>query len=595
MNNTPSPNSNDWKNKYLDALDQQESQERQHQQVFSLLVKALLRISVVAEGIDNRLDKQMGGMRQILRDTTPSTQDLNTVVAALEGQVKQVDIVKSERSKAIADGFQQLTSQLKKIKPRNNERQQLQRFDKTIKNRSERIQEYSLLVNEFAKIQQAVLDDPDTQLISKPFWHQWVNKTKDEGTLNNVDGNIHQSGNEVESSITEHKTEGLDIDSGLNLADDNAQPRAAITPDDESTEPPFSRLNEAVCEILIELLNQIEAPPSAKENYAAAKAQITKGLNWYELVPTLEDISIVIISAFDRNQLEFEEFLTQLNERILQVQEHINNSEQTSEASKEANRRLNETMHEQIGAMQQSVENATGIDQLKSEISSRLEQVVSAMDQHQTSEKLRESSLLKQLEVLVDQVESMELATEQAEERIEEQRQIFLRDVLTQLPNRGAYQQRLSQEFERWQRYKRPLTMIVCDVDYFKKVNDNYGHLAGDKVLRIIAKTLRTRLRKTDFIARFGGEEFVILMPETEQEQALKVAEGVREAIASCPFHFKEQPVSITTSFGIAGFFKGDTSERVFSRADRALYQAKEEGRNRCVVASEPAAIDNEN
>ena len=137
--------------------------------------------------------------------------------------------------------------------------------------------------------------------------------------------------------------------------------------------------------------------------------------------------------------------------------------------------------------------------------------------------------------------------------------------------------------------------MIVCDVDYFKKVNDDYGHLAGDKVLRIIAKTLRTRLRKTDFIARFGGEEFVILMPETQQDQALNVAEGVREAIASCPFHFKEQPVSITTSFGIAEFFKGDNGEKVFSRADRALYQAKEEGRNRCVVASEPTPVDNAN
>ncbi|WP_101758709.1 GGDEF domain-containing protein [Oceanicoccus sp. KOV_DT_Chl] len=245
-------------------------------------------------------------------------------------------------------------------------------------------------------------------------------------------------------------------------------------------------------------------------------------------------------------------------------------------------------MREQFSAIQQSVEAATELDQLKSAVSTRLEQVVALMDKHQSGEVLREQSLSEQLDALVARVKNMEADSAQAEERIEEQRQKALRDVLTQLPNREAYNQRLEQECERWQRYDRPLTMAVCDVDHFKRVNDTYGHLAGDKVLRIIAKTLRKRLRKTDFIARFGGEEFVVLMPETEQASALKVVEGVREAIASCPFHFKEKPVTITMSFGVSTFSGEDNGEAVFARCDKALYQAKEQGRNQSVVAGQP-------
>jgi diguanylate cyclase len=127
--------------------------------------------------------------------------------------------------------------------------------------------------------------------------------------------------------------------------------------------------------------------------------------------------------------------------------------------------------------------------------------------------------------------------------------------------------------------------LAVCDLDHFKSINDNFGHLAGDKVLRIIAKTLRDRLRKTDFVARFGGEEFVILMPETERQEALQTLDAIRQAVAASPFHFRDKPVAITLSVGIAIFSDTATSDHVFERADTALYQAKQAGRNCCVVA----------
>ena len=114
----------------------------------------------------------------------------------------------------------------------------------------------------------------------------------------------------------------------------------------------------------------------------------------------------------------------------------------------------------------------------------------------------------------------------------------------------------------------------------FKKINDNFGHAAGDKVLKIIARTLQKNLRKPDFIARFGGEEFVFLLPEATLDSAALTIEKLRSAVEHCPFRFKDEPLAITASFGMAQYGEADTPETVFERADKALYRAKEAGRN---------------
>ena len=591
MNSKTSPDDqSDWKDKYLDTLDKQRKRDRQQQAMTSLLVKAVVRMSMIVEGVDEQLDKQLAGMRELFRDGMPSGSDLNTVVNALEGQLKRINIVKDERTKIIVHSFQLLVTTLQNLKPERDAGQQLKQLNKNLKTRSNQMQEYSVLINEYAKVQQEVLNERNIHRASKPFWHWW---SADKKVVEAETASIQNSEGYTEKIIAEpvkqevSATKGNNND-GLDLSDDVDEPRDIIDPGSVGEEPSFSGLNQAVCEVLQELLDQIEPPPLAKENYQAVQQQIEQGLNWYDLVPTLEDISIVVISAFDRNQQEFERFLSRLNERLLQAYKFIGESEQANGVGREAGKQLSDSMREQVSAMQQSVAAATELDQLKAEVSSRLDQIVAAMDQYQIGEQQREATLSEKLDALVAQVKNIEEASENAERRIEEQRQKALKDALTQLPNREAYNIRLEQEFERWQRYKRPLTMVICDIDHFKRINDSYGHLAGDKVLHIIAKTLRKHLRATDFVARVGGEEFVILMTETEQNQAFMVVEDVREAIANCPFHFKEEPIAITMSFGLSEFAEGDSSDMVFARSDRALYRAKKEGRNRCILAEFP-------
>ena len=130
----------------------------------------------------------------------------------------------------------------------------------------------------------------------------------------------------------------------------------------------------------------------------------------------------------------------------------------------------------------------------------------------------QEQKLGERLQQLVSRVGSLEQAARGLRGHLEEQRQKALQDPLTGLPNRAAWNERLDLEFARWQRYGGDLLLAVLDVDHFKRVNDGYGHLAGDRVLKIIGTELQKRLRKTDFIARFGGEEFVVLLPNTPYE-----------------------------------------------------------------------------
>ena len=127
----------------------------------------------------------------------------------------------------------------------------------------------------------------------------------------------------------------------------------------------------------------------------------------------------------------------------------------------------------------------------------------------------------------------------------------------------------------------------MLDIDRFKDLNDTYGHLAGDKVLQLVARALRENLRQPDFVARYGGEEFVVVFPETGEEQALQVMDKAREHIAALPFHFRQEKVSVSFSAGVTEFRSVGDPSQILDAADRALYQAKNDGRDRVCRATD--------
>jgi two-component system cell cycle response regulator len=162
---------------------------------------------------------------------------------------------------------------------------------------------------------------------------------------------------------------------------------------------------------------------------------------------------------------------------------------------------------------------------------------------------------------------------------------LSITDALTSTYNRRHLMERLPQELERARRYGRPLAIALCDVDYFKNINDTYGHQTGDEVLKRIAVLLMNATRKEiDWVARYGGEEFLIVLPEASVSDAIAFAEKIRTTIADHPFEIKGQAVKLSSSFGVAGYDSAPSDASVDSLiacADLCLYRSKESGRDR--------------
>jgi diguanylate cyclase (GGDEF)-like protein len=163
--------------------------------------------------------------------------------------------------------------------------------------------------------------------------------------------------------------------------------------------------------------------------------------------------------------------------------------------------------------------------------------------------------------------------------------QSALRDPLTGAGNRIAMEQTLQREIEMSRRHLQPLSLLMLDIDHFKRVNDSHGHSAGDDVLKAIAATIKAQLRNVDMVFRYGGEEFLILLSNTSREAASMVGERLRYAAQAAEYYADGQLIELTVSLGCSTLLPGESADSLLRRADSALYVAKREGRNRLAMA----------
>jgi diguanylate cyclase len=355
-------------------------------------------------------------------------------------------------------------------------------------------------------------------------------------------------------------------------------------------EPAFSYIAGHVEPLLLRILEAIHITGESIALAESVRRHIVKGLNWYDFVAVLEEILQVLRSAADDQRAEFQEFLGDVTESLAQVQAFVDNSRKHADEASASDAALDASVREQISNIASTVQDpGADLDDLKVSVQSQIGAIISSLDGFRDQRNQRDRSMEEQMNQLMDQISSLEAESIELRLHLAKQQENAMRDSLTELPNREAYNQRLRVLLEEWKagasherrQDDRSLCLAVADVDKFKLINDTYGHLAGDKVLKIIAKEFVSRLRETDFVARYGGEEFVIVMPDTRPADAEHALNKLREAIAAIPFHFKEQHIVITVSFGVVASTGDDTPETLFEKADRALYQAKTDGRNR--------------
>ncbi len=185
---------------------------------------------------------------------------------------------------------------------------------------------------------------------------------------------------------------------------------------------------------------------------------------------------------------------------------------------------------------------------------------------------LQNKELMKKSTLIAEQKEKLEL--------------LAANDFLTGLSNRRDFLEKAQREEKRFKRTNSPFALIILDIDHFKHVNDTYGHECGDKVLVDVARVLEKTLRAHDLLARWGGEEFVCLITETEVEGAKSAAEKVRSAIETNAYSWNDVQVSVTVTLGLSMYDGSGSIEECLSHADTALYQGKRQGRNQVVVSS---------
>jgi diguanylate cyclase len=581
-----------WKDKYLENLEQQERLDQHWNAQLDLLRRGLVRSSLAAEGVDPAVDRCMRDLREILRKDDMYAA-LQEIIPRLERILLEGDRQREERNQQVLGALAQLAAQLQELELPAELHRRLKGFSRQLAKRVEQVYNWPTLLSELSEMQQAALqtsEAPRGGLLQRLFGGagQVSQEQQQEQQQDPLD---HSRAEDGDSLAPQSANLGVTMLDSLPLPADllsGGAGTSAVELDSFSlnlSDPGYSAIAEHVQTTLLGLLDELKAPQSHVAQVESLRERINAGLNLYELVPVLDDLSSLVLSVAGMGMNEFQGYLQQLNERLAAFQETLQGAHQGHADAVSASRELDSELRQQVDGLHGCVQEVGSLADLKALVEGRLQGLIGTMDEHQRQRDLREQETAERLRSLVERVARMELEAKSFQEHLELQRQKALVDSLTELPNRAAWHERLAIEVARWQRYGGQLLLAVIDVDLFKRINDGYGHLAGDKVLRMIASELKKRLRATDFIARFGGEEFVLLLPGTPLEGGTQLVESLREGIQACPFHFRGERVVITLSAGIAAFGEGDSAESVFERADQALYHAKDSGRNRVEVA----------
>lgn len=338
---------------------------------------------------------------------------------------------------------------------------------------------------------------------------------------------------------------------------------------------------------ITDLLNNTNIPIKFPDQCSQLKQQCKAELDELTFRKIIDSGLSLLLEIKDfslSEQQGVETFLAELPMRLNALLQYNLHASKSNKLSIENRGKLSHEIDQQLDNIKNSTTEVKELISLQQYINDYLEKISSQLHKHKDREDTRQLDTQKQLDQLTQKLQDLEDTTNNLRINLKKAHGKASSDPLTGLSNRLAYDERIILEYNRWSRYKTPLTIIIWDIDLFKLINDNYGHKAGDKTLVLVAQLILKNSRETDFISRYGGEEFVMLLPNTSIEQALIPAEKIRSIIDDTAFNHNSKSINLTISCGISEFFEGDTIDAVFERADKALYISKKEGRNMCSI-----------
>jgi diguanylate cyclase len=521
----------EWKEKYLSLADRQEQEAAAHAEAQTLLSRTIIRLTLAASGIDPTLDPILKKLRHMLRRGYDAS--LKTELDSLSDTLLRMG--EPEEAEVAGDSSSDLLRRLLARAPSSGKD-------------ARRLAELSaqLLVDPAA-----ATDEQLDELLA-----------------------LLTSGGARTGDAAGAKA-GL---FGWLFKQERAGPVAGAE----------AGASDSPNRVLLHLLEKLDWPGRMTADISNLKGHLESGDDAGAWVLALERLAKLVMEAFGDVQSEIqatESFLSDLTQRLHEIDDHISGGSTLREAALKSGQAFNRAVQGDMDGLRQTAHSATDLHQLQRDIAAHLDSIQQRIDTHIEDEKQRQRQAEETEQHLRQRLQSLEGEAARLHSKVAEVHHQALKDAVTGLPNRMAYEERLAHEVAVWRRNKSPLAMLVWDLDNFKQINDTYGHQAGDKVLRVIGRTLAERPRESDFVGRYGGEEFVMLLVGSPMEQVVQVAEQVREEVANQQFHSEsKQRIAVTISCGISEFREGDTPEAVFQRADKALYQAKREGKNRCLT-----------
>jgi diguanylate cyclase len=562
-----------WKKKFLDALEDNEKREQSLQTRIRLLRRGLLGVSLAGDGLDPDLDAELGRLRKALRNEDSE--------AGLEGLLEQIEqsVLRLDNTKAGSIALLELAlaasaQQLENTSLSRSVKKELRRFVRALPAQITDTRGHPSLFIEFlALLREAVRElacVPDKSLQEPSgFWRSLL---------------FGRSGPASAVAAPIQAPVPPTIPMAIPDLQASVLPPQAMREDPEG-QPGFSFIARHVEPVLLRILENTPVSGSSAELAGSVRQRISAGLNWYDFAAVLEDMAAIVARTIDQERSSFGTVLNDIHAGLEHVQSYMQASSLHQQLSRDAGTELDQavrTVYTNVGSLAGTVSDASDLDGLKQTVQGQLDTLLQAVDGFHAARRAHDQTFEQERKQLADRLASLEEEASQLRDHLARQQSQAAIDILTGLPNRGAYDRRLREALSA---APRSLCLAIADVDNFKSINDSYGHAAGDKVLRIIAREIATQLRAADLVARYGGEEFVIVMQDVDNGQAIAVLQKLRETISGIPFHFKERQVQITMSFGVAMAAPEDSAESLFERADQAMYQAKAGGRNCCVSA----------
>lgn len=307
--------------------------------------------------------------------------------------------------------------------------------------------------------------------------------------------------------------------------------------------------------------------------------------DWAAFLRGVADAVAGAVTDLQSQRRDLEEFLEQVTRQLADFEGWSSWQAGAALIRRDDSIGLERSVQDEMRGLNQEVEASVDLISIKLKVQARLNVVAGQLKAFRHKEEQRHAENERRTRELRTEVAKLKGRTDELIKICAEQEEQLMIDTLTGAHSRHAYDRRLAEEFQRWERHAQPLAFALLDVDLFKRINDAYGHSAGDRLLRGIVDLLARHKRTEDFLARVGGEEFALLLPMTSAEAAAGVAEKMRHAIEEAPFHHHGERVVVTISCGLTEFRSDDTPESVYARADKALYEAKSRGRNCCVAA----------